>query len=725
MPRFFWRWCVAWLDGKGLTAVASVLERRAARLGDVEAMHAVAKRALKGGDHVAALAAIAPALAREPGNPALWCTRGVANRLALAFDEARTDYEQAIKLSPKFVQALSNLGELHLARGSAQDALHWLNAALALDPDYFEARVNHLAALIEIGRLEEARREGENLIASEPGRPEPYGSLGNVLVQTGKAREAVKLYKKALELRPDYPQAHFNLAILLGSPEDQKKAIGYLEAQITQRGESNSTMSLLAAAHLAAGHLGKAQALCRRVIERQADNLSAHITLASCISAGGDASAAVPIFERVLELDDSQVAMASTVIFELNYLPGFSREEIFRRHQAWAQRYEAPLLSRAVCNEREHDPLRQLRIGYVSGDFCGHPVGFLLRDILRHHDRKNFQIHCFSVVLRPDEVSADIRAASDVWHDVLLESAEELAAAIRSAEIDVLVDLSGHTALHRLLTFAYRPAPIQATWIGYFHSTGMSAMDYFITDPHTSPPQSGQLFSEVAVYLPQTRFCYVAPQYAPDVAPPPVRESGSITFGSFNRLAKLNDQVLATWAQILLSVPASRLVLKAAALAEDEVRKRFVDRFAKHGVNCARLDLRAASAHREMFAEYGEIDIALDPFPFNGGMTTLEALWMGVPVLTLEGDSVVSRQTYSALANIGLADELAFASVEAYVQGAVALANQPARLAELRSQIRPRMAASPLCQSEQFSRDLGTLYRRMWQAWCRGEKLIG
>ena len=725
MPDVFWRWCVAWLDRKGLAAVASVVEMHAARRGNVKAMHAAAKRALNGGDHVAALLAIAPALAMAPGNPALWCTRGVAHRLALAFDEARTDYEQAIKLNPKFFPALNNLGEWHLARGSASAALPWLNAALAIEPDYFEARVNHLAALIELGDYEEARKEGENLIASEPERPEPYGNLGNVFVQTGKAPEAVKLYKKALELRPDYPEAHFNLAILLGSQEDQKKAIGYLEGQIVQRGESCNRMSLLAAAYMAAGHLAKAEALSRRVIERQSDHLSAHVTLACCISAGGDASAALPIFERVLELDGSQVAMASTAIFELNYLPDFSREEIFRRHRAWAQRYEGPLISKATFDEIDCAPLRPLRIGYVSGDFCGHPVGFLLRDILHRHDKKNFEIHCFSVLMRPDDISAQIQAAADVWHDVLLQSPEELTTTIRSAKIDVLIDLSGHTALHRLLTFAYRPAPIQATWLGYFHSTGMSSMDYFITDPHTSPLQAGQLFSEVPIYLPHTRFCYVAPEYAPEVSLLPVGVRGFITFGSFNRLAKLNEQVLDTWARILLAVPNSCLVLKAGAFDEDHIRERFVDCFAKRGIDGARLDLRAASSHGEMFAEYGEIDIALDPFPFNGGMTTLEALWMGVPVVTIAGDTVVSRQSISALANIGLADELAFPSVEAYVQGAVALANNPARLAELRSQIRPRMAASPLCQPEEFTRDLEALYRRMWQAWCRGEKLTG
>jgi predicted O-linked N-acetylglucosamine transferase (SPINDLY family) len=268
-----------------------------------------------------------------------------------------------------------------------------------------------------------------------------------------------------------------------------------------------------------------------------------------------------------------------------------------------------------------------------------------------------------------------------------------------------------------------RPAPVQATWIGYFNTTGMSSMDYFITDPHTSPATGGQLFSEHALHLPHTRFCFAVPPYAGDVEPPPMLKNGFVTFGSFNRLPKLSSHVLDTWAQILLGVPASRLILKAAALADDSVCQEIMERFAERGVNAGRLDLRGSSVHIEMLEEYGHMDIALDPFPFNGGMTTLEALWMGVPVVTFAGDTVVSRQTYSALANIGLVDELTFPNIEAYIAGAVALANRPTRLAELRSELRPRMAVSPLCQPEQFTRDLEALYRKMWQAWCNGERL--
>jgi len=322
-----------------------------------------------------------------------------------------------------------------------------------------------------------------------------------------------------------------------------------------------------------------------------------------------------------------------------------------------------------------------------------------------------------------DAITEGIRSNSDSWIDALLLSDDELAKQVNEDRIDILVDLSGHTAYNRLPSFALKPAPIQVTWIGYFHSTGMETIDYFITDPFTTPTNSRQLFSETPVWLPHTRFCYSPPDYAP---PPYLRmtdDETPVTFGCFNRLEKLVDPVIDAWSRILSDAPNSRLVLKSGNLDNASVCDGLRDRFLIRGIENERLDFRGPSSHAEMLVQYGEIDIALDPFPFNGGMTTLEALWMGVPVVTLAGDSVVSRQTISALANIGLAHELAFSTTDAYIGGAVALANNRARLCDLRQELRPRMVASPLCQPEQFARDLEALYRQMWQAWCRGEKL--
>ncbi|HRE16598.1 MAG TPA: glycosyltransferase, partial [Rhodocyclaceae bacterium] len=413
----------------------------------------------------------------------------------------------------------------------------------------------------------------------------------------------------------------------------------------------------------------------------------------------------------------------SNTLFEMNYLGDFSRAELFAAHDAWARRYTPPLAQMPEYPDWNRDPERKLRIGYVSGDFARHPVGFLFQDVVANHDRSQVEIHCFSMVFQPDEATEQIRSSVDHWEDIFLLNDEEATAALRAAQLDILVDLSGHTAFHRLPSFAQRPAPVQVSWIGYFHSTGLSAMDYFLTDPYTSPADNGQLFSEIPLCLPATRFCFRPLSYSAEVGPLPAAANGYITFGSFNRLPKLTKQVIAAWSKIVLAVPDSRLVLKARALKDPVVRERLLARFAEQGLAAERIELREVSSHAQMFSEYNDLDLALDPFPFNGGMTTLEALWMGVPVLTLEGDTVVSRQSHAALANVGLTEELSCPDVESYVARAITLAQQPAELARLRAALRPRMAESPLCRPEQFSRDLEALYRDMWRAWCAGERL--
>jgi len=719
------RWVTRWLERRGLGSVADSIDQHEVDDGNVGAMHDMARRALARGEPEAALALLRKATDVTPDDTSLLCSLGAAYRQTGAFDDARQAYERALAIKPDYLQVLSNLGEWCIAKGQYQEALDWFDKALRINPGFFEARLNKTAALFELARYTDARVLAERLVDEEPLRAEAQLNLGNLLVHTGKGKQGIKHYKKALELQPGYPEAHFNLACLLGSMTDMGNTISYLERRLKERGDSVQTLGMLAAAHQAAGHLKKSEDYCQTILKRQPDNMVALITLGSCLSTSGDAAGAVALYERVMQIDAAQSGMGSNILFEYNNVATLSREALFGLHRKWAEHHETPLQRPAAFTERNRDPQRKLRVGYVSGDFILHPVGFLLRDILRHHNAEQFEIHCFSMAIRPEEVLPELREAADHWEDIFYLTDEELAELVEKEQIDILVDLSGHTAFHRLLTFARRPAPVQVEWIGYFHSTGMKSMDYFITDPHTSPPGSGQLFSETPVAMPHTRFCYGPPDYSPEVAQAPHRKTGLVTFGSFNRLAKVTDQVMGAWCRILQAVQGSRLVIKSSALSEPLVEERLLARFAQHNIAPERLHLREGSMHNDMLAEYGDIDIALDTFPFNGGMTTLEALWMGVPVVTIAGDTVVSRQSVSALANIGLADELAFADVDAYIAGAVALANNPTRLAELRSQIRPRMAVSPLRQSEQFTRDLEALYRRMWQAWCRGEKLSG
>ena len=720
-----WLYLGRWLDRKGMASLAESCYRSGSSgsgRGAAEAAFCLSQLMLAKGNNRDALAICEQALRLNPQHARLWCALGAAERRLAQMDAARSAYERAVELDPGYAQAWSNLGEWWLVKGNFSTALEKFEQALKFEPRLLEALNNRVAVLYELGRFGDAEKAARQAIEIHPGQAALHVNLGNVLLHSGKARPAVKAFRKALECDPGCAEAHLNLATLLGETGRLAEVLDFIEHDIAVKGENAQRLASLALAYQAKGDLPAAEATCNKVLELQPNNVSVLITLASCHSARAQHREAIRLHERALAENPDMPAIYSNIAFDATYLPDISPEEVFACHRGWAERFEKNADKEKYKFGQSREPDRPLRIGYVSGDFGTHPVGFLLRDVMRHHDRQRYSIHCYSMQRASDDITETIRANADSWVDALLMSDDELAQQIHQDQIDILVDLSGHTAYNRLPVFVRKPAPVQATWIGYFHSTGLDSIDYFITDPFTTPANSGQLFSETPVWLPHSRFCYSPPDYAPDVVPSPVLARGSITFGSFNRAEKLVEPVIVAWVKILQAVPGSRLLLKASAFDNEQVSEELRRRFLACGLEDGRLELRGRSSHQEMLEQYGEIDIALDPFPFNGGMTTLEALWMGVPVVTMAGTGVVSRQSTSALANLGLT-ELVFDDLDGYIQGAVALANDPRRLDKLRQDMRSRMAQSPLCQPEQFTHDLEALYRRMWQAWCRGEKL--
>lgn len=722
---FLWLYLGSWLERKGLDGqAASCFRSGAAGSGkaSAEAGFRLAKRLLAQDRNREAVAVCSQALLEDPSHARAWCALGAAQRRLAEMAAAREAYERALTVDPGYAQAWSNLGEWQLVQGDLTSALASVEQALKLDPQLLEAMNNRVAALYELGRFTDAEATARQAIEQNPNQAALHVNMGNVLLHSGKARSAVKSFRRALECDPACLEAHMNLATMFGETEHIGETLVFIEKEIAVKGESAQRLASLALAQHARGDFVAAERSCDKVLEMQPANVSALVTLAACKSARADHRAANLLQERALVSNPNMPAIRSNIAFNSTYLPDLSDAEVFECHLEWARRCAVGEAGPGFAHDQSKQPDRPLRIGYVSGDFGTHPVGFLLRDVICHHDRESFEVHCFSMMRKDDEITVAIRDSAHSWHDVLLSSDDELAREIHEQAIDILVDLSGHTAYNRLPSFVLRPAPVQATWIGYFHSTGLEQVDYFITDPYTSPAGSRQLFTETPVWLPHSRFCFSPPAYAPEVVPTPALVQGRITFGCFNRVEKLVNPVIEAWVDILNAVPGSRLLLKAGALQNEglckELRQRFVDR----GLDSERLELAGPSSHVEMLEQYGAVDIALDPFPFNGGMTTLEALWMGVPVVSLIGRGVVGRQTVSALCNLGLAG-LAFADLPAYIEGAVTLARDIERLAALRQEIRPRMAASPLCQPAQFTRDLEALYRNMWQAWCRGEKL--
>ena len=730
MLGYLWLWLGRWAADSGLTSISDTCLRIAGDGSGAAGADALFRlgQSLNARERFKdAAEVLEQAVSITPSHTRAWCALGVSRRQLADMPAARAAYEHALAIDPNYPDAQVNLGEWHLVSGDTATALSCFNRILERNPGHYEALTNKTAALIESGDHIEAEKIALNALQLFPQSAPLHVNLGNVYAAMAKGREAAESYRKALELDHKSEEAALSLATLLGSQELLARAIDFLKKQILIKGESPDRLCRLAMAQVGQKACSDARETCQRVLEKHPEHIAALVTLSNAEGALGNAEEAMAITKRVVALRPDLSSIHSNILFEATYSEKLTRQEVFDLHLEWAARHEVPLLGKRVCQRLPSvaetvAEERRLRIGYVSGDFVSHPVGFLIRDILRDPDKRRFETWCYSQVTFPEHVTEQIKSYADHWDDCFFLSDEQLAERIAADEIDILVDLSGHTARNRLRVFAMRPAPVQVTWIGYFHSTGLTSIDYFITDPYSTPPNSGQSFSEQPVYLPHSRFCYSPPTYAPPVGDLPCERNGFITFGSFNRLSKLTPDVVEIWSAILTAVPESRLLLKTAGLQEEEGRERIRERFAKLGIKPDRLDLRGPSNHQEMFDQYGEMDIGLDPFPFNGGMTTLETLWMGIPVVALRGNSVVSLQSTSLLMNIGLA-ELIFDDTRAYIAGAIALARDRQHLGQLRRELRLRMTKSAVCQPEVFTHELEFLYSRMWQAWNEQRKL--
>ncbi|MFG0465325.1 methyltransferase domain-containing protein [Pseudomonas putida] len=418
--------------------------------------------------------------------------------------------------------------------------------------------------------------------------------------------------------------------------------------------------------------------------------------------------------ELLLHLPDNPV-IRRNALTGLEYDPHATAQERLQQARAWGEWAIAQAGGKRPRPALTPQLERPLRVGYVSADLCNHTVGLFVKDVFAAHDASRVQVFAYSTTPSTDWVNQAIRAACTLRDVAALDDAA-LAAQIRADRIDVLVDLSGHTAGSRLTAFAHRPAPVMVSWLGYFASTGLSYIDAVLLDEWHAPPEIEEQFVEPVMHLPVGRFYYQAMPWAPPEAPSPFKHKGHLTFGCFNNTAKLNGDVFDVWAQVLAGVPHSRLVLKWRTFNDEVFRQSVTEAFVARGIAAERIELRGPSFHADLLREYADIDIALDPFPFTGGLTSCEALWMGVPVVTLPQGRVVSRQTFAFLNQIGLPD-LAARDAQDYVRIAVALANDPQRLVELRSGLRKCMQTSALMDvtgfTQQFEASLIALYQRV------------
>jgi predicted O-linked N-acetylglucosamine transferase (SPINDLY family) len=623
---------------------------------------------------------------RFPGRPEPRLQLGVLLLQSRDRDGAERELRECLALAPSLASALTLLGDLLFDKRDMAGALDCFERLARQRPDDGRLWNNIALAQLALGRLDDAEAAARRARTLDPGSAVAWLNLGRALAARGHREGALGALAESLRLDPANADAH-DLA-------------GRMHAQgggFTRAVKSFRSALAAGAGAMTASRLGDA---AMRL---------------------GDAAAAIAAYRDAESRDRTQAAEnASCALFAMHADERASPSDIFAAHRDWARRY-VPIRP-AVPHGNSRDPDRRLRVAYVSPRFHVSSAAFLLLPVLERHDTRELEFHCYAQQDAEDEVTARIRARAAGWRDTRAMDDEALAQAIRDDAIDIVVDLAGHTPGNRLPALARKPAPVALTWLDYFDTTGCEAFDAIVTDALHSPPGDLQPLCERRLRLAPLRFCYAAPPDAPEPVPPPSSRGAGVVFGAFHRFAKIGPSVVRAWADLLARAPGARLVIKNDALGDERDRAWHAERLAAAGLPMERVDLRGASPHLEMLAQYGDIDIALDAFPYNGGITTLEALWMGRPVVTLEGDTLIARQSAAILRSAGLG-ELVAGDAHEMAALAAALAADPGRIARLSAGLRDRLAASPVCDAPAFTRSLEAAYRSAWRAWCAGEPI--
>ena len=643
---------------------------------------------------------------------------GEAYRALRQWDQAVAAYRRALQLKPDFPEAHSNLGNALRDRGQLAEATACYRRAIAVKPDYAKAHLNLGNVLSSQGQLSEAIECCRRAVALRPGLAEAHSGLGRVLKDRGRLDEALACYRQALALRPDFAEALANMGNVLVDRGAYTEGCACYRRALQLKPDCAEAHSNLANALMDRGQAAEAIVAYRRALEIRPDFAEAHSNLGNALKNQGRLDEALACYRRALTLKPDYVHAHDNLLNTLQYCQGVTLAQLADAQAEFERQHAAPLRTLWQPHLNHPEPDRVLRLGFVSPDLGYHPVGYFLIQVLQNLDRCALETVCYSDRGNDDALTARLRAAATTWRKTVGVTDDELAEQIRADRIDILFDLTGHTAANRLMVFARKPAPIQITWLGYAATTGLAAMDYILADGHEIPPHFEAFYREKVLRLPNGYVCYDPPAHAPPVAPSPAAANGIVTFGSFNNPAKITPDVVALWSAILRQVPKSRLLLKYRGWADEPTRQRFIALFSAAGLEPDRVELQDWSSHAELLAQYSAIDLALDPFPYSGGLTTCEALWMGVPVITCPGETFASRHSLSHLSNVGLTETIA-RDFDEYVELAVALASDLPRLAALRAGLRGRMAASPLCDGKRFSANLLALLREIWQKWCR------
>ena len=634
-------------------------------------------------------------------------------------DDATASYKRALLINPDSAPAHACLGNVHRSGAEFDQAINAYRRALEIDPQLLIAQFGLAEALQALSRHEEAVHCYRRVLQIKPDFALAHGKLGLSLQAVGQTDAAASSYRNALAISPDLLAAHYGLGVALNDLGQSKLAANSFQHALRLNPNHTNSLCMLGNLLLDCGQLHDAATHYRQVLEIEPSNVVAHNNLGNVFRLLGQMNDAVASYQSALTIDPENTGTHSNVLFAHNSLADQLPDQLLES----ARQFGKLVARRArpfVDWPNLLAPDRLLRIGFVSGDLCAHPVGYFVVDVLSALAAQaagSLELCAYSNHSIFDDVSATIKSSCRVWREVSHLTDEQLAQNIRADGIDILIDLSGHTGRNRLPMFAWKPAPVQVTWLGYLATTGVEAIDYIIGDAWTIPEAGENHFSEKVWCLPQTYLCFRPPLFSEATDSLPALANGYITFGSFNNLAKLNDRVVAVWSRLLLSVPNSRLLLKAEPLKDQAVRARLSERFSQHGVDKERLILVGHVPRADYLKAFQRLDIGLDPFPYPGITTTVETLSMGVPVLTLAGQSFMSRQGVGLLKNAGLPDWIASSEAD-YVARGMSHARDLQLLTATRAELRKRLPSSPIFNATGFANHFDEALRTMWRKWC-------
>ncbi len=664
------------------------------------------------GDFEKALIAMHQAATINPMDAQTYSNIGKILRDLGRLTEAEDFCRKSIKISPTNAESYNNLAVTLRDMGKYADAEIMLRKAIEIKPDYAEAFCNLGSTLLDLERFPESKNCYSTAVHLAPMNAHFQFCLANAFKKLECLNEAEITYKAAIKLNPTFQSAYSNLANTLIGLNRFSEAEEFCRAALTLNKNDPQALSNLGAILCKLDRLHEAELSCRHAIQLNPDSADAYSNLGSILTNLGRLSAAEASYREAIRLKPNYTATRSNLLFSLNYIESLSPAAALVEAQLYGSLISVSATPKFNSWLIEANPVK-LRIGFVSGDLKNHPVGYFIEGLLKHLDPNQFEIYAFPTTPETDDLTERLKPHFEKWLPIYGKADLEAATLIHAHGIQILIDLSGHTAHNRLPVFSYKPAPVQASWLGYFATTGLPEMDYFLGDPYMSPQSDQHHFTEKIWNLAETWLCLIPPVQPVSPSSLPALSNHYLTFGCLGNLSKMNDQVVKLWATILKKVPHSKLLLKSRQLADSKVISDVQNRFAIHDLSIDRLILKGSSSRTEYFQTYNQVDIVLDTFPYPGGTTSVDALWMSTPVLTLKGNRFLSRLGESIAINAGQTNWIA-QDYDDYVNKAIEFASDLQTLAILRNTLRDKVLKTVLFDTRRFAKNFEDTLHGMW-----------